>query len=542
MSRKGRILILDDEEKWREALVSILTNAGYFAEAAASPAKAKELLDSSFYHLAILDISMIFGDRSDNKGMLLLSELDEANLLGAMEVIVFSGYGTMKQMREAFTQHRVADFQSKDDFSENPSILISKVTQTFEEKVRTNLNLDIRWEQVKDAEQVAAKLKLYGASLKRDAGLRARTAVELDDLLCRLFYRARSLLVKPLIPGQSGSAVLLATPFYDSGAGKPVIIKFGELEKIDIEYKNFKEYVQPFIGGGRSTSVIELRRTLRLGGMVYSLLGTASDYLESFSTYYERSNIAQIREVLNSLVQVTCGAWYANPGHLQLLDLTSEYQQQLECSTENLENALSQGLKSVQGKQQLYFESLKESNGFTNPILVTAEQHFSKPTYKCTTHGDLNGSNVLVDVIGHAWLIDFESTSPGHILRDIAEMDTVVRFQLLSPEEATLDERLKMEKALGRVKRFSQVHQLASDFQTENQALAKAYETAVHLRILAQKLVAQNPSDDINEYYVALLYYSMNAIRFYSWPSLQRQHALLAASLLADQLQERGSL
>jgi CheY-like chemotaxis protein len=538
MSRKGRILVLDDEEKWRQAFVSILKQADFYVDAAASTDEAEKLLKESFYHLAIIDVSMLPGDGSDEGGIILLGALDEANLLGTMEVIVVSAYGTMERMRRAFKQYKVADFQPKDDF--DPPVFVSLVERMFKDedkdkdKVRINLNLDIHWQQAKDADQIVTKLKMNGVSLKSNMELRERMTAELDDLLCRLFYTARSLLVNPLSPGQSGSAVLLATPFYGSGAGKPVVVKFGHLQKIDVEYKNFKEYAQPFIGGGRSTSIIELRRTPRLGGIVYSLLGTASDHLESFNTFYAHADIAQIKKVLDGLVHETCGLWYANPGNLQLIDLTGEYQQRLECTKENLESALAQGLKSVQGKQKLYFESL--SGAFTNPILFALEQDFSKPTYRCVTHGDLNGSNVLIDAKGQAWLIDFELTGPGHILRDLAELDTVVRFHLLGAEEATLDERLQMEQALGRAKRFTQVEQLASDFKTENQALLKAYETTVHLRTLAYKLVAQNPSDDLDEYYIALLYYSLNTIRFYSLPSLQRQHALLSASLLADHL------
>ena len=534
MNRKGRILVLDDEQKWRDALGDILRRAGFEVETAASTRDAEELLAKSFYHIAILDISMIPGDRTDDKGMILLGKLDEINLLGAMQVIVLSAYGTKQQMRKAFTEHDVADFQSKEDFFDDPSAFVSQVKQTFDNKVRINLDLNIQWEQVKETEQFVSGLKLHGVSLKRDPELLKRTAAELDDLLCRLFHNAKSLLLRPLAPGQGGSAVLLATPFYHTGAGQPVIVKFGELEKIDTEYKNFKEFVQPFVGGGRSTSVNDRGRTAHLAGVVYSLVGTAGKDLDSFSAFYALADVFQLRKMLDSLVRETCGAWYANPGNLQLLDLSDEYERQLGCTEENLANALAQGLKSVQGKQKLYFEGLNVPAGFRNPLLLIADQRFSRPTYSCITHGDLNGSNVLIDEAGHAWLIDFESTGKGHILRDLAELDTIVRFHLLEPDQATLEERLRMEQALGVPKRFSHVDQLPSSFQSENQALTKAFETAAHLRMLARKLVAQNPSDDIGEYNIALLYYSLNAMRFYSWPSVQRQHALLSASLLAD--------
>ncbi len=534
MRRQGRILLVDDDERWLNEISSILQRSGFYVDTVATISQAIQKLDETFYHLAILDIRMEDNDQNNAEGMTLLNKLDESNLLGAIEIIMLSAYGTMKQMREAFAHHRVVDFLSKEDF-DNLEFL-EQVARVFADKVLINLNLDIHWQQVSGPEPIVTNLELAGVRIKRDKPLLSRIAVELDDLLCRLFHKADGLLVKPLTFGHSGAVVLLATPFYKDGAGQPVVVKFGDFHNIDLEYRNFKHYVQNFIGGARSTNVIELRRTPRLGGIVYSLLGSASERLESFGSFYSHADISQIKDLLNRLFHETCGPWYANPGRLQLHDLTNEYQQLLGFNQENLEQALSQGLKSVQGKHKLHFNSLDGERTFTNPIMATADQRFVKPIYICSTHGDLNENNVLVDGTGNAWLIDFYSTGPGHILRDAAKLDSVVRFQLLSSEDATLNERLILEQALCNVDRFSQVERLAYDFHTENTALAKAYAVVVHLRTLAYSLVSQNPNDDIGEYYIALLYYAINTTRFYSLPTLQRQHALLSASMLADRI------
>jgi len=66
--------------------------------------------------------------------------------------------------------------------------------------------------------------------------------------------------------------------------------------------------------------------------------------------------------------------------------------------------------------------------------------------------------------------------------------------------------------------------------------LAKAYATIVHLRRLACRLAEHNPNDDISEYYIALLYNALNTLRFSSLQQIQREHALLSASLLVDKL------
>ena len=238
----------------------------------------------------------------------------------------------------------------------------------------------------------------------------------------------------------------------------------------------------------------------------------------------------QIKKALSQLFRDSCGVWYANRGHLDLLNLTADYQRLLEYTPEMLEQVVSEQIEFVQGKQRLRFSQLKSTQTFTNPLQLIAKLSLALPTYLCTTHGDFNQHNLLVDSTGHVWMIDFQGTGQSHILRDVAMLDSVIRFQLLSEEEATLKERLQMEEVLCSIDRFSKVEQLAANLPTENQSLTKAFATVVHLRTLARKLVGQNPSDDISEYYIALLYNAMNTLRFYSLPTIQREHALLSAN------------
>ena len=544
MIRQGRVLVVDDLEQWREELVETLQRGGFEVDSASTATQALEQLNKSLYHLLVLDIRMVDADQSNTGGIELLKELDKRDLSEATKVIILSAYGTKEQMRVAFRDHKVADFLSKDEFSNRA--FLESVRQVFFKKVNINLELDVLWQQVNGPQQVVLNLEVDGIRLKRNPILQSQVALELDDLLCRLFHQAKSVLVRPLSLGQSSTGVLWVQPFYTTGGGRAVVVKFGDFHKIEEEYANFKEYVQPFIGGGRNSTVLDVRRTPHLGGITYSLLGADDDHLEDFGSFYRQADVSQIKVVLDQLFLGTCRAWYANAGQLHPYNLTADYQEMLGFTLEKLEHALSELLqksvlqKSVQGKQKLFFKSLNSELAFTNPVLAMAGPPLMRPTYISITHGDFNQHNLLVDTTGHTWLIDFQATGRGHILRDVAQLDSEIRFILLAPEEATLEERLQMEEVLYSIERFSQVAQLVNNFPTENQALAKTYATIVHLRTLAHKLVAQNPSDDISEYYIALFYNAVNTLRFYSLPSRPREHALLCASLLADRLGLKG--
>jgi DNA-binding response OmpR family regulator len=534
VGRELRILILDDDIDVCESLESFLATEGYVAKSVHTLDEAWERFKRDFYHIAILDINLRGrADRDNEDGLVLLRKLDEEGLLSATQIIMYSDYGNLQRYREAFSKFHVEDFLEKD--RHDAFEIVSTIKKITAERAQINLCLNTRWPKSLSPSQLVINLNIDNSRVKNKTLEQTQLAVELDDLLCRLFYQSESVLLKPLAFGHSGSAVMLATPFFKkTGAGQPVVVKFGDHRHIDQESKNYKKYVQPFIGGNRSTNIIELRRSLHLGGIVYSLLGSVGNQVESFTAFYAHAGVAEIKTVLQRLFQETCMQWYANRGVLQLLDLTDEYVRRLGLTTERVERAVTEGLKGVQGKRHLYFEALAERSAFTNPVADVQGQEFLASTYSCSTHGDLNGDNILIDKERHVWLIDFGLTGPGHILRDFAEIDTVIRYQLLKEGEATLEERLALEEALTLPERFSEVGKLSRRLQTENATLAKAYETVVFLRQLAHQVVESNPADDVKEYNVALYYYSLNALRFYSWSQVQRQHALISASILYD--------
>lgn len=538
MSRQGRILIVENEQRWQDALTSILQRDKYQVEVAATIEQAEEFLKEKFFHMAILDIRMDNqDDPTDIEGIKLLRQLSVGGLTESMSVVVLSAYGDKKQVREGFTRHGVADFLDKTEFDNRE--FIERVKQIFAKNVRINLNLDIQWQQG-SADQAVFNLNIDGERIKSKSPLRAPLAQELDDLLCRLFQNADSLLVRPLTSGHSGSAVLMATSTSITGTRQPSIVKFGDVQVIADESKRYENYVKNYIGGGRTSAILELRRTKHLGGIIYSLLGKANKPLESFGSFYRRASLPQIKASLDNLFLNTCAQWYANAGSLVSHDLTEEYLRVLGLEMEALEQN-RKDLKSAQGVNKLRMSNLSGDRLFTNPILAAATHHFREHTYICPTHGDLSESNVLVDEEGHTWLIDFGRTGPGHILRDVAELDASVRIQLLVENEATLGERLEMEETLCRAEQFDDLPLLADEFRTENQALAKNYATAIHLRTLAHKLlVGRNPNASLREYYVAVFYYTLNYVRYYDLPKIQREHALLSASLLAERLGLRG--
>jgi hypothetical protein len=396
----------------------------------------------------------------------------------------------------------------------------------------------IHWQGCQ-AEQVVLNLSIHGRRIKPKTTLLHSTVHELNELLRCLFSQAKTILVEPLPQGYSNTRIIKIQPFYtEGGAGRHVVVKFGDSQIIEQEYENYRKYGQPFIGDGRSTTILDYQRTAHMGGIVYSFLGTATQQMQSFGTFYSQAPIDDIRQALDLLFRSTCRIWYANCS-LQFLNLTEDYQKQSSYTLSNLKRILGARLPTVLNQEELLFESLhsQPTHPFRNPFytLKTLEPQIY-PTYTSITHGDFNQGNIFMDQNGYSWLIDFQSTGPSHILRDVATLDAVIRLQLLTPEQATLDERLALEEALCRITHFNQLEQLKKSYFTANPALTKIWETIVHLRMIAHWLIEKMPSDEMREYYAALLYVTMNTLSFSSLAVEQCEHALISACLLIDRL------
>ncbi len=390
-------------------------------------------------------------------------------------------------------------------------------------------------------ERALAHLKINGKSIKSDKTLQRELLSEWERLLLHLFPESQKILVEPMVPGYSGAGIVTVRPFFVQGAGQKVVIKFGDVHQMKMEHENYRNYVKPFIGGQYSTVILDSCYLDKLGGIAYTFLGTNVDDMQDFGDFYYRADIAQIKQALDYLFRRACRLWYASTTALQPLNLTELYQKQstTSYSLKKLGSVVSKHLPTTLNQKTLSFSALEglSTSEFTNPLYVLkSARPFVYSSYMTTTHGDLNKRNIFVDRNGYPYLIDFGRTGPGHILQDVAMLDCVVRFQLLSAEDVTLDECLKMEEALCSIGRFSEVGQLIHGFSTTNPALTKAFETVVHLRTLAQWMVDKKPDDDMCEYFVSLLYNTLDNLGFSSSYVEQYEYALLSASLLVDRL------
>lgn len=118
---RPRILLLEDRDDWIH-LVSLLLKDDYDVIPAKTLEDARQLVATSVFHLAIVDISMIPGDEFDEQGLQLIADLRTTEILRDMSIIILSAYPevegakTPERWRVAFRDYNVVDFFDKNRF------------------------------------------------------------------------------------------------------------------------------------------------------------------------------------------------------------------------------------------------------------------------------------------------------------------------------------------------------------------------------------------------------------------------------------------
>lgn len=105
------ILVLEDSEDWIDKLTSYLD--GYRVTAAKTLSEAVGLLQRDPFDLAIVDISLVTDDPTDEKGLHFVSALRETNFLRDTKIIIVTAYHSPERIRLAFHHYDVFDFLDK---------------------------------------------------------------------------------------------------------------------------------------------------------------------------------------------------------------------------------------------------------------------------------------------------------------------------------------------------------------------------------------------------------------------------------------------
>lgn len=143
MTKKARILIVDDDEGIRKVLEAILEEKGYIVESVGTAKKAITRTEKKMYNVALLDIRL-----PDMEGTELLSRIRETT--PKMRKIIITGFPTLQNAIDAV--NRRADAYIMKPFN------IEKVLATIKDQLKKQEE-DSKYSQEKVADFIETRVK-----------------------------------------------------------------------------------------------------------------------------------------------------------------------------------------------------------------------------------------------------------------------------------------------------------------------------------------------------------------------------------------------
>lgn len=342
-------------------------------------------------------------------------------------------------------------------------------------------------------------------------------------------------ILTPITGGFSGSRVFRDDPVDHHGRREMTfVLKLDRLANISAEIEGYTGHVRRYIQNN-ATQIIQHERSGECGGILYTFVGIKGpdSRISSLEDYYYSHPTGEVSGVIDRLFRTVLRAWYGQP-LLRDLPLYEIYGDPYAYALTREWAISSFGISDQDETIDLPYGMGRSINPLYFFGTIIPERREDKwSTYMGSVHGDLHMKNVLMDEEENLWLIDFAFTTHSHILRDIAKLETVLKTEMIPiNSEGRLLELLEIERAFLDPEKLSDIPSLPTGIDDPD--IQKAYTIISQLRNYADRITLLD--DDISQYYLALLYYTISIPAYTSVNEHVREYAWIIASLLCQKI------
>lgn len=516
---KGRILVVEDETRYRAELEKMFEPLGFLVKSVQG--EEEELLDSARRlvrefrpHVAIMDLELLVKPphRADRSGLRLINEQDFA----FTRCIVYTAHlgHDHKLVRELKERPNVDDVMARDEVER----LETAVRNSFRNLCACCKEYDVSWPSAWTPGRITEALFGRGSGVPSDV---------ITDVVGRLFPDGAPDLRLTTLEGAAattsvarGHSVLLRASM---GGRMPFVIKLAPREWIAKEVGAYKQYVDYKLGGNFHVQLRDSSIFWDAGAIHYSFLGSPMYPIPSLATFYQgEPDPAAILTPLRHFFEVVWLPHYRESRPLRG-SLFAAYDRALNLRS-RLQELRDEGHSAVPGAPP----QLRDPAAWA----LEHEGDSALGSYQAVTHGDLHADNLFVEA-GHAWAIDFERTGPGPILRDFVELEQDIVTRLMPLGEGELDEFLQFALMLTGPRTPPDVLRLPESLRHLPEA-AKAVEVIAGLRKMAANVTL---FIDMREYYWGLLLDSLLGSSLAQKDSPQKSRSMLFAAVVAHRLE-----
>ncbi len=540
-AHRCKILLVDDSAELLRMLTRLLTFEGYPVRTASSREEALEILRAERFHVAVIDVRLDNRDPYNYEGLQLMYDLrsldpstgvilltNRADLNIAREAL----YAVAGELDPAFEISRTPASAFLEKTPEALRWLPNVIRQILREVVQ--LNWDV---QIVDLQQF---MVLIPRRMRFDNSPDIpQLQIELEELLHKLFAEYDRIEIRTIEEqnqGNSKAFVFQVSAFPCDGGTCPLMIaKVGEYSSIEKEVRRFRNYIERWGNGGRNPSaLLSVRRTRNLGGLIYQFDGLDGNVRDFAQFFHNTRDSALIADVIANLFMDTLSPEHRGKRSIHKnVDLRPIYLKHLRLNEPELQEKLDELVNIARslGKsslsQKFWFQT---ETPLIDPLEFMRRANFVASYVETTIHGDLHSHNVLIDWCNETWLIDFANTGKGALLQDYATFEASILIE--NNEQPPGRTLFEWSQAL-----FYQPGELFPAIPerfANNPELVKVHQAILTVRHLA--FHEQNGDQVVKAYLIGLFFASLRltTVRFLTPP--KRFHALMLASLIAENL------
>ncbi len=498
------ILIADNDYDFLDTRAEYLRNAGYQVFRAYSYEEAKNILNTTQVHLAIIDIRLVDdNDERDTSGLTLAKD---PSYISVPKIIV-TNFPTYQVVREALgatleNLPPAIDFLSK---GEGADAMIIVVKDAFARYVHVNWDLVIQL----DEENTRSFLYLL-AFIENDVSNEhlPNRVEELEDLFRKLFYDFDQITVSRVLWSKE-QQVALEIFAYTKEKDEQFVVTCGRIQEIRSAQERYEKH-SPNEFKVNKTSKSFYAETMRYGATAWTLIGVELEDLIPFSSFFYQKTDRQIRITLENLFQSTLKSWYALGAYLEEdKNLSDAYCKHIDLVMDSKvlgQKILSLSKEALSYKVKINLDKSEinvrfpngEANSFPNPIpyLTNNIPLPESQVLSGISLGNLDPETFLVDRNYNTWVVDFSQCELAPIWLDFAVLETRIRFDLM--DNADLFKLFEFETQL------MSMHSLDENLQPDGTVTEFRKELNAIQSI--RNMVASVIGNNLTPYYVGLLF------------------------------------
>jgi len=361
------------------------------------------------------------------------------------------------------------------------------------------------------------------------------------EITGKMFPDSAEILLTPITGGYSGSAVFKVDAWDRSGRKEmPFVMKLGPWYELGDEFRGYEDHVKRYIQNN-ATQIIDHRKIGEYGGILYNFVGIngRESTIKTMEDYYDSHDTGEVLTALDKLFRNVLRSWYGQP-KLKELFLYEEYDFFFQYDNIKRFSLEKFGVTS----DDMYVELPYNLGQSVNPLyfvehVMDKRRSQAVSAYETSTHGDLNLRNVLMDDDLNMWLIDFASTRYSHILRDVVKLETAFKLESVDIDsEEKLKYILALEEQFIGAENLSDIPQIpiqSTDIlDFENSDVIQAFQCIRRVREYGNMITLLD--EDISQYLLGLLSYTLSAVSFISLNDYEKEYAWISSSLICQKL------